>query len=40
MSDRFGKGIRVAILDQVKTGVMGQIAVVEDKTDETVSWHR
>src|SRR5215212_3608594 len=38
--DRFGEWIQGAIRDQVETGVMGQITVVKDKTDETVSWHR
>jgi hypothetical protein len=37
--DRFGEGVRVAVTDQAETGVMSQIAIVEGKTDETVSWH-
>jgi hypothetical protein len=39
MRDRFGEGIRTAILDQIETSVMREIAVIEDKTDETVPWH-
>ena len=37
--DRFGERIRESIRDQVETGVVGQITVVKDKTDETLSWH-
>jgi hypothetical protein len=40
MGNRFGEGVWAAVLDQTETGVMGQIAVVKDKTDETVSCHR
>jgi len=40
VGDRFSERIRVTIPNQVETGVVGQITVVKDKTDETVSWHR
>ena len=39
MRDWFGEGVRNSILDQIETGVMREIAVIEDKTDEPVSWH-
>jgi hypothetical protein len=39
MLHRFAEGIWAAILDQIEAGVMGEIAVIEDKTDEAVSWH-
>jgi len=39
MGDRFGEGIWTSIPDQIETGVMSEIAVIEDKTDQTVLWH-
>ena len=39
MRDRVGEGVRKSVLDQIETGVMRQIAIVEDKTDEPLSWH-
>ena len=39
MGDRFCEGIWTAILDQIEPGVMRQIPVIEDKTDQTVLWH-
>ena len=39
MRDWFGERVEAAVRDQIETGVMRQVAIVEDKTDETVSWH-
>jgi len=39
MGDWFGEGIRAAVLDEIETSVMGQVTIIEDKTDETVSCH-
>jgi hypothetical protein len=36
MRDRLSEWIQTPVLDEVETGVMRQIAVIEDKTNETV----
>jgi hypothetical protein len=40
MRDRVGKRVWKSVLDQIETGVVCQIAIVKDKTDEPLSWHR
>jgi hypothetical protein len=39
MRNGFGKGVRAAVRDKIETGVMRQVAVVEDQSNEAVSWH-
>jgi hypothetical protein len=39
MRDRFGEVIEATVPDEIETSVVGQIAVVENETDETVSSH-
>jgi hypothetical protein len=39
MGDWVGKGVRKSVPDQVKTGVVREIAIVEDKTGEPFSRH-
>ena len=39
MRDRVGERVRKSVVDQIETGVVRQIAIVEDKTDEPLSWH-
>jgi hypothetical protein len=39
MGDWVGEGVRKSVPDQVKTGVVREIAIVEDKTDEPLSRH-
>jgi hypothetical protein len=39
MRYRFGERVRESIVDQIETGVVRQIAIVENETDEPLSWH-
>jgi hypothetical protein len=39
MRDRLGKWVGKSVLDQIETGVVRQIAIVEDKTGEPLSGH-
>jgi hypothetical protein len=40
MRDRVGERVWKSVVDQIETGVVRQIAIVKDKTDEPLSWHR
>jgi hypothetical protein len=39
MRDWFGERIETAVCDQIETGVVRQVAIVEDETDEPLPWH-
>jgi len=39
MGDRVGELVWKSVIDQIETGVGRQIAIVEDKTDGTLSRH-
>jgi hypothetical protein len=39
MRYRLGERVRESIVDQIETGVVRQIAIVEDETDEPLTWH-
>jgi hypothetical protein len=39
MRYRFGERVRKSVVDQIETGVVRQVAIVEDETDEPLPWH-
>jgi hypothetical protein len=39
MRCRFGERVRKSVVDQIETGVVRQVAIVEDETDEPLPWH-